>query len=165
MIKHNNNVLVIYFSRSGHTALMAKEIAKHYPTSLTELKAEDYRLGVGGLINAVKDSRSWHATITPDKLDLSPYQTIFIGAPIWWYSPAPPVWQFVDNHDFSNKNVVLFTTFNSRFEQKYIDEFQAQVEGKDGHFVKHTYVKRGRITRQISDNALLGQTRKALNNL
>ena len=165
MTNTDSKTLVIYFSRSGNTERMAREITKYYQASLVELEAEDYRPGLGGLINAVKDSRSKYASITPAKLDLSPYETLFIGSPIWWYSPAPPVWQFIENNNFTDKNVVLFTTFNSSFKQKHIDEFQAQVEGKGGHFIKHIYVKRGRITRQINTETLSEKTREELDKL
>jgi flavodoxin len=157
--------LVMYFSRSGNTELMAMEIAKYYQASLVHLEAKDYRIGFRGCINALRDSQTQHAMITPEKIDLSQYDTIFIGSPIWWYSPAPPVWQFIKNNDFTGKNVVLFTTFNSRYKQEYIDEFKAKVEAKNGHFVKHIYVERGRITQQISPETLLEQTRKELNKL
>ncbi len=161
----DSKVLVVYFSRSGNTELMAMEIAKHYQASFVHLEAEDYRIGFRGWINAFKDSQTQHAVITPEKVDLSQYDTLFIGSPIWWYSPAPPVWQFVENNDFTGKNVVLFNTFNSRFKQEYINEFKAKVETKKGHFVKHIYVKRERMTRQISTEILLEQVRKKLDNL
>lgn len=165
MTNIDSKTLVIYFSRSGSKELMAREITKYYQGSLLELEAEDYRPGVAGLIKAVKDSRSKHAAITPEKLDLSPYGTLFIGSPIWWYSPAPPVWQFIESNDLSDKNVVLFTTFNSSFKQTYIDEFKTQVEGKGGHFIKHIYVKRGRMMRQIDAETLLAKTREELDKL
>lgn len=165
MTNTDNKMLVIYFSRSGNTEAMAMEITKYYQAQLVHLEAADYRPGFLGLVNAVKDSRSNRAVITPETLDLSPYQTIFIGSPIWWYSPAPPVWQFVDNNDFTNKNVVLFTTFNSSFKQKYIDEFEAHVGAQGGNFIKHIYVKRGRITQQINDETLSKKTREELERL
>jgi len=165
MTTSDNKILVIYFSRSGNTKLMAEEISKYYEASLIHLEATDYRPGFLGLINAVMDSRSERAEITPAKIDLSPYQTIFIGAPIWWHSPAPPVWQFVHNNNFGDKTVVLFTTFNSSFKQKYIDDFQIQVERKGGHFIKHIYVERGRITQQISDEVLSKKTGEELDKL
>ena len=165
MTTSNNKILAIYFSRSGNTELMAMEIAKYYKASLIHLEATDYHPGFRGLINAVKDSRSEHAEINPGKLDLSPYQTIFIGAPIWWHSPAPPVWQFVKNNNFADKDVVLFTTFNSSFKQKYIDDFQIQVERKGGTFIKHIHIKRGRITQQISDEILSKKAGEKLDKL
>ncbi|RLA43652.1 MAG: hypothetical protein DRR06_09310 [Gammaproteobacteria bacterium] len=165
MTNTDNKNLVIYFSRSGNTERMAMDIAKYYQAQLVHLEAADYRPGFLGLVNAVKDSRSNRAEITPETLDLSPYQTIFIGSPIWWYSPAPPAWQFIHNNDFTDKNVVLFTTFNSSFKQQHIDEFQNQVEAKGGNFIKHIYVKRGRITQQINDETLSKKTRDKLDRL
>ena len=161
----DSRVLVVYFSRSGNTELMAMEIAKTYRADLVGLEAEDYRIGFLGWLNALRDSQSQQAVITPETLDLARYDTIFIGSPIWWYSPAPPVWQFVQNNDFTGKDVVLFNTFNSRFEQKYIDEFKIQVEARNGRFAKHLYVRRGRMTRQIGPQEMLDQVRQQLDGL
>ena len=158
----SSKVLVVYFSRSGNTELMAMEIAKHYSAMLVHLEADDYHIGLRGWLNALKDSQTKHARIKPEKIELSQYDTIFIGSPIWWYSPAPPVWQFISNNDFSGKDVLLFNTFNSQFKQEYIDEFKAVISEKNGHFVKHIYVNRGRMTRQISPNAMLQTVREQL---
>jgi len=164
-IKPDSKDLVIYFSRSGNTELMAMEIAKRYQASLVQLEAENYRIGFRGFMNALKDSQSQHATITPEKVALSQYETVFIGTPIWLYSPAPAVWQFIECNDFTGKNVVLFTTHNGRFKQEYIDECKAKIEAKNGYFVKHMYVDRGKMLRQISPEILLEQTRNELNKL
>jgi len=161
----DSRVLVVYFSRSGNTELMAMEIAKHYDAHLTLLEAEDYRIGLRGWINALKDSQTRRAVITPERVDLSQYDTIFIGSPIWWYSPAPPVWQFVESNEFSGKEVILFNTFNSRFKQEYIDDFKTTIEDRDAHFINHIYVKRGRMTNQMSTESMLQEVRKQLNNL
>ena len=163
--KPDSKVLVVYFSRSGNTELMAREIAKHFQASLVHLEAYDYRIGFRGWINALKDSQTQHAVITPEKVDLSQYDLIFIGSPIWLYSPAPPVWQFVENNELADKKVILFNTFNSQFKQKYIDAFKEKVEANNGQFVKHLYVKRGRMTRQISLENMLRQVRKQLDSL
>ena len=161
----DSRILVLYFSRSGNTELMAMKIAEHYSARLVHLEAVDYRIGFRGWLNSLRDAQTKHAVITPEKIDLSQYDTIFIGSPIWWYSPAPPIWQFVENNDFSDKNVILFNTFNSQFKQNYIDEFKASIEEKNGHFVKHLYVKRGRMTRQISTEIMLQTVQKQLENL
>lgn len=165
MTKPNNKTLVIYYSRSGNTELMAMTIAKYYGASVMRLEADDYRLGFRGLLNAVKDAGTRHAVITPENIDLSTYETIFIGTPIWWYSPAPPVWQFIENNQLAHKSVVLFSTFNSSFKEKYIDEFAAKVKNNGGHFIDHIYVKRGRISQQIDDKTLSEKTREVLDKL
>ena len=161
----DSKVLVVYFSRSNNTELMAMEIAKHYNAQLMRLKADKYKIGFFGWLNAINDAQTKHTIITPEKMDLSTYDTIFIGSPIWWYSPAPPVWQFVSNNDLTNKNIILFNTFNSRFKQEYIDDYKAGIEAKDGNFVKHIYVKRERMGQQISTKTLLEKVRQQIESL
>jgi len=161
----DNKVLVVYFSRSNNTELMAMEIAKHYDANLIRLYADKYSIGFFGWLNALSDAQTKHATITPEKTDLSRYDTIFIGSPIWWYSPAPPAWQFVNNNDLSNKKIILFNTFNSRFKQEYIDEFKTNIEDKNGYFVKHIYVKRERMGQQINTRTLLEKVRQQIESL
>ncbi|MBQ0720556.1 MAG: hypothetical protein KBT88_05530 [Gammaproteobacteria bacterium] len=153
--KDGSKLLVIYYSRSGNTELLAKEFARYYQAPLVHLEANDYRIGVSGLFNALLDSRDKHAVITPEKIDLSQCNTLFIGSPIWSYSPAPPVWQFIESNQLTDKNIVLFTTYNSSFKQEYIDEFKGRVEAQGGNFVRHIHVRRGRMMGQISDAVLL----------
>ena len=161
----DSKVLVVYFSRSNNTELMAMEIAKHYDANLVRLYADKYQIGFLGWINSLNDAQTKHAAITPERIDVSQYETIFIGSPIWWYSPAPPAWQFVSNNDLTNKKIILFNTFNSRFKQEYIDDYKAGVEAKDGDFVKHIYVKRERMGQQISTRTLLEKVRQQIESL
>ncbi|WP_327725413.1 flavodoxin [Streptomyces europaeiscabiei] len=42
--------------------------------------------------------------------NLGEYDTVFIGYPIWWYSLPMPMHTFLEEHDFSGKNIILFTT-------------------------------------------------------
>ncbi|MFF7865507.1 flavodoxin [Streptomyces qaidamensis] len=42
--------------------------------------------------------------------NLEDYDTVFIGYPIWWYDLPMPVYTFLEEHDFSGKNIVLFST-------------------------------------------------------
>ena len=42
--------------------------------------------------------------------DLADYDTIFIGYPIYWYDMPMPVYTFLEQHDFSGKAIIPFTT-------------------------------------------------------
>jgi flavodoxin len=153
--KQNAKTLVVYFSRSGNTELMAYKIAEIKNGHIMNLVANDYKIGLVGWINAMKDARKTEAIIEPQKVDLSAYDTIYIGAPIWLYSPAPSVFDFVRKNDFKGKKVILFNSLNSKFEQKYIDEFSTLVNRNGGDFIKHIYVIRGRMTQQMSAESFL----------
>ena len=95
------------------------------------------------------DARKLKTTISNEKVDLSAYDTIYIGSPIWLYSPAPPIFEFVKHNDFTGKKVILFNSMNSKFDQKYIDEFSAMVGKNGGQLIRHVYVIRGRMTQQM----------------
>ncbi len=88
------------------------------------------------------------------------YRLVFLGSPIWWFRPVPPLWTFVEKNDFTDKNVVLFNTFNSRFKSEEIDEFGQKVEEKGGRFIDHIYVRRGRVYHQISGEQLMEESRE-----
>ncbi|OUS11883.1 hypothetical protein A9Q89_07485 [Gammaproteobacteria bacterium 53_120_T64] len=157
-----DKVLVVYFSRSGNTKLLAREISRYYQSALLPIKAEDYPVGIAGLFNAVVDSQDKFARIKPQKVDLSGYDIVFIGAPIWFGSPAPPAWQFVANNKLSDKGVVLFSTFNSGFKQQFIDDYKAAVELRGGRYIDHLYIRRGRLLGQLNADDFLLKARDEL---
>ncbi|MFW8632704.1 flavodoxin family protein [Vibrio natriegens] len=150
-----SKVAVVVFSRSGSTGVLANYIADKRSGHLYEITAEDYELGIPGWISALRDARSNIADISPETIDLSTYKTIYLGSPIWLYSPAPPIWQFAKNSDFTGKNVVLFNTFNSKFEDSFIRDFELLVRSKGAVSFKHQYVNRGRMGDQISTQEML----------
>lgn len=43
-------------------------------------------------------------------IDISLYDTIIVGYPIWWGTFPMPLWTFLENHDFSGKKIVPFST-------------------------------------------------------
>ena len=89
------------------------------------LKAPNYEGMIGGL---KANNDAWNegtkTKIKPEKVDMSGFDLIFLGSPIWWYRPAVPLWTFVTKNNFHGKQVVLFNTFNSKFEKTYIDKFK-----------------------------------------
>lgn len=146
---------VVYYSRSGNTALMAQRIAQRLQGKLYRLEAEEYQVGLLGWARAMLDARKHEAVISPRAVDLSAYESIYVGSPIWLYSPAPPIWQFVELNRFDNKHVVLFNTFNSQFKPEYIEAFRARVMEKGARSFEHRYVRRGRMGQQLSTGEML----------
>lgn len=43
-------------------------------------------------------------------IDISHYDTIFIGYPIWWYTYPQIILSFFDQYDLSNKTIIPFVT-------------------------------------------------------
>lgn len=148
-------VAVVYFSRSGNTRLAAQYLADRLKADLFELAADDYQLGVWGWINSMRDARGHRAALSSSAVDLSKYRTVYLGSPIWLYSPAPPIWEFVSKQRFDGKRVVLFNTYNSTFERRFIEEFKASVLKQGAVAFEHRAVRRGRMGQQVSSGEML----------
>ena len=158
------DVVVIYYSRSGNTEAMAREIARRFEADLIRLTADSYTLDFKGWINANIDAwNQYPAVIAPETIDISSYKLIILGSPIWYFRPAPPLWTFVEKNNFQGKSVVLFNTFNSRFKSEQIDEFRQLITNRGGKFIDHLFVRRGRIYNQISGNELIKKVQDLLN--
>ena len=154
--KTQAKALVVVYSYTGNTKAVADEIIKRFNTDFVIIEAKKYDGFTGGTTAAID---AWKEVITteikPETVDLSYYNLIFLGAPIWWYRPAVPLWTFVEKNDFKDKPVVLFNTFNSKFKPKYIDEFKNLVIKRGGKFHDHIYIRRGRWFFQLSRVKLL----------
>jgi flavodoxin len=160
-ISESSDVLVVYYSRSGNTEAMAREIARKYGADIIRIDAPDYSLDFNGWRNANRDAGDRvFANISPEVVDMSAYRLVFLGSPIWWFRPAPPLWTFVEKNDLSGKHVVLFNTFNSRFKAEEIGEFEQKVMEKGGLFIDHVYVRRGRVYNQKSGEKLIDEAQR-----
>lgn len=152
---NNANTVVIVFSRSGNTHVLANHIATMHNADVKVITAEDYTLGIPGWVRALYDARSHVASVVPEELDLQQYDRVYLGSPIWLYSLAPPIWQFAKSNTFTNKQVVLFNTFNSKFEQQFIDEFESLVKQNGAVSFSHQAINRGRMGNQRSTQEML----------
>lgn len=109
--------LVAYFSASGITEKVAKQIADLAKADIYEIKPKvPYTEADLDWMN--KSSRSsmemknlsFRPEMADNNIDISAYDTIYLGFPIWWYIAPTIVNTFLEKHDFSGKKIVLFAT-------------------------------------------------------
>jgi flavodoxin len=157
--KEANDILVLYYSLTRNTEIMAKAIASRYQADLVEIEAQEYSKDFLGSTRASVDAwtEERNSPIDPEIIDLSRYRFIFLGSPIWWYRPAVPLWTFVVKNNFQSQNIILFNTFNSRFKDKHINEFSDLVKSKGGNLGDHIFIRRGRWYNQLDQNELVEQ--------
>ena len=110
-------MLVAYFSASGETARLAKTIAQAAGADLYEIRPETPYTAAD--LNWHDDqSRSsvemkdpaCRPAIAGEAPDLTDYDTVFVGFPIWWYQAPRIIETFLASADFSGKRVVPFAT-------------------------------------------------------
>lgn len=81
---------------------------------------------MGGLAHAVLDANTHRAQpgtlpdISPRTIDLTPFDTVWLGSPVWLFSPAPPIWAFVEHNRFDGQHMVLFNSFNSHIDDDHV---------------------------------------------
>lgn len=102
-------VLVIYYSRTGQTQLVAEKLAKKFNADLERLIDKKKRTGPIGFTAAGKDAVTSKATVIgPLKVTLSDYDIVLIGGPSWFGNVTPAVRTFIMQNDLSGKKIGLF---------------------------------------------------------
>jgi len=158
----NRDMAVVYYSRSGHSEAVAREIARTFNAPIARIDA-DYPRDFSGQGRAVSDARAQALPpIRVEPIDLAPARRVFLVSPTWMFRPATPLWAYVEQADLTGKEVVLVTTGNSRFEQAETDAFAKRVEAHGGRLVRHVFLRRGRIFWQMSREQLLKAIRAEL---
>lgn len=115
--KGNKKVLVAYFSATGTTAKVADKLAKATGADLFEIKpAQPYTSADLDWTNKKSRSsvemadRNLRPAIANKVADMSKYDVLFVGFPIWWYREPSIIDTFMESYDFSGKHVVPFAT-------------------------------------------------------
>lgn len=112
----DNKILVTYFSASGVTARAAKEIASSVGADIAEIKPTvpytsadlDWMDKKSRSTLESKDENS-RPEIAAD-IDVAPYDTVFVGFPVWWYKEPAIIDTFLESGNFAGKKVIPFAT-------------------------------------------------------
>lgn len=110
-------MLVAYFSASGVTAKAARRLAEAADADIYEIKPET-PYSRADLDWTNRNSRSsvemnnpeFRPAIAGGKIDMGPYEVVFVGFPIWWYVAPTIINSFLESYDFSGKTIVPFAT-------------------------------------------------------
>ena len=120
-----SNILVLYFSRTGeqytvgvidkgNTAIVAEMIADRTGGDLFEIlpKEDYYPYTYDELTDVAKQEQNDNARpeYKDDLPDLSGYDTVFIGAPVWWGDWPMIMYTVFENNDFAGKTLIPFST-------------------------------------------------------
>ena len=109
----SGKVLVAYFSHSGNTREVARQISEATGGDLFEIvPATPYPTEYRAVVDQGK--KEIEAGVRPALKnpvgDLLQYDVIFVGSPCWWSTVAPPVATFLADCDWAGKTVVPFMT-------------------------------------------------------
>jgi len=112
-----SSILVAYFSATGTTANVAKNLATVINAPVYEIKvAQPYtNTDLDWQDENSRSSLEMEGKVPyPELADLNvpvkDYDIIFLGFPIWWGTAPKIINKFVQSYDLSGKKIVLFAT-------------------------------------------------------
>jgi flavodoxin len=136
--------LVIYYSLTGKTELVAQEIAKELNADLR--KVEDLKkpsIAWAYFYGGYSAMRGKEWKIKPVDLNLSGYDRIFVGSPVWAGKPAPAVNTVIASIDFTGKTVIPFVTMGGSGGDRAIKAMSDKITTKGGKIAGSFSIKSG----------------------
>ncbi|MDO4159711.1 MAG: flavodoxin [Prevotellaceae bacterium] len=112
----SSKYLVLYYSQTGVTKAVAEELQKKLGADIESIVVENPYSGTyDETIERVKQERADDnmPQLKALKTDISGYDVIFIGYPVWFGTYALPIATLVKENDFAGKKIVPFCTFGS----------------------------------------------------
>lgn len=129
--------LVVYYSRTNKTKEVAGYIAQAKNAELLEVKDNKNRNGpVQYVASAVSMLFGRNTSITYEKTNLQDYETIYVGSPVWTSGPTPAIIEFINENDFTGKDVVTFATFLANKGEATTNKMNELIQKKGGSIVK-----------------------------
>jgi flavodoxin len=141
--------VVIYYSYSGNTAAVAGVLADEIGADLVKtedvIKPGKFKAYVLGAVAARKE-KAW--PVKPLNIDLSGYNRVFIGAPVWWGKQAPEINGVIDQLDLKGKKVVVFVTLGGHNSDEALKALAEKAMAKGGTVVSSFAITTGGKSRE-----------------
>ncbi|MBE6136506.1 MAG: hypothetical protein E7181_04500 [Erysipelotrichaceae bacterium] len=119
LIPSDSNILVAYFSVTNHTKEIAVKAQEYLESDIFEIvpsqeyTAEDINYNSDCRANREQNDPNARPVIKYSIEDISKYDTIVLGYPIWWGQAPKIMYTFVESYDLTNKTIIPFCTSGS----------------------------------------------------
>lgn len=117
-IAKTRNILVLYFSATGNTEKIAEYIKSETNGDILEIipkekyTSEDLEYNNDCRANREQQDEKVRPEIA-NNIDITEYDTIFLGYPIWWGDVPKIILTLLDKCNFDGKTVIPFCTSGS----------------------------------------------------
>lgn len=106
-----NKILIVYYSLTGNTHLIAEAIKEQTGADIERLKPikdlnseSGTRFFWGGMHAKMKQKPK----LEPLKYDPNDYDLIFLGTPVWAWTLTPPIRSYLELYDLSSKTLAIW---------------------------------------------------------
>ena len=143
--------IIVYYSYSGNTRKAADILSRYLKTkgeaAVVELKPLDES---GNFFKQGNRAfRKVRAQLTEVNFDLSGYDLICLGTPVWAFSPAPAMNTYLDKcSGLQGKEVVLFCTTGGTGIDRCLNYMEGLLSQKGAKSFKRFAIKQAKINDQ-----------------
>lgn len=130
--EEGERTLVVYFSATGNTKAVAEKIAELTGADIYEIvpaepyTADDLDYNVSDCrANREMNDASARPAIGGDSIDVSGYDTVMIGYPIWWGTMPRIINTFLDTYDLSGKVILPFCTSGGSGVSQFVSDIRS----------------------------------------
>lgn len=107
-------ILVVYYSRTGNTKVVAEEIASMLNADVEQIVDMKDRSGKLGAIGAGKDATFKNETeILTTKKNPADYDLVVLSTPVWSWNVTPALRTYINKYKKSFKNIACMATSQS----------------------------------------------------
>ena len=131
-----SKILVAYFSASGVTKKVAEKLAVLVNADIHEIKpkvqytkADLNWMDKKSRSSVEMNDKTFRPEIVKEDLNLSSYDTILLGFPIWWYTAPTIVNSFLESYDLKDKKIIVFATSGSSQLGETINDLKPSAPG------------------------------------
>jgi len=151
--------LVVYYSLTGRTRLVAQAIAEALNASLVEIQERrPISMPFVYLSGGFRAFTNRGSKICPIDVDLKQYERMFIGSPIWASRPTPAVNSFIYQTDFEGRSAIPFFTMGGDSAEKALVNVTAKIEKRQGRVVGSFAI----TSYKLSDEEIIARAKEAI---
>ncbi|MBU2487413.1 MAG: hypothetical protein KKG78_20250 [Alphaproteobacteria bacterium] len=111
--------LVVYYSRTGHTAQVARALADRLGADLEPIREARSRKGIWQYFRSAREALAGkRAEIEPARHDPAAYDIVLLGSPVWASHPSTPVSAYLAANREKLKAVAFFVTLGGSGAEK-----------------------------------------------
>ncbi len=108
--------LVIYYSRTGTTRTIARELAKNLPCEIEEIISRKERHGIWAITCVFDQLFNRDDDIEPPGRAMGNYNPLIIASPVWIHQISSPMRTFLKHAALKGKDAFLVLTNNGNFD-------------------------------------------------
>lgn len=118
-------ILVLYYSRTGFTQTIARQIARACSADLESIEDVTGRDGASGYVrSALEAALHLDTSIRRARHVPGDYDIVVIGTPIWYWNVASPVRTYIKRHRRQFRRVAFFCTYGGSGQAKVLCDLE-----------------------------------------